>query len=96
MTYRIEAPLLAAAGSMIIAASAFAADPVPVVALTVVEPEPRCNTVGYEDAYFGAGTGRVFDVASPAEGVRWIDLSYGGAGRAAIQCTPAFSIQLDA
>jgi hypothetical protein len=86
--------MMAVGGSGLIAGGASAADP---VALAPIElAEDRCRTVGYVDAYFGGGFGREFPPTSPTDQIRWNDVAYGGAGRAAIQCAPQFSIQLDA
>ena len=89
--------MLTVAGSAVLAGGALAADPAPVIPLPVVAaPEQRCETVGYVDAYVGAGLGREFDPGFRDQEVRWVDLAYGGAGRASIQCAPRFSMQLDA
>jgi hypothetical protein len=94
MAHRIRMPLSALAWSVLVVGGAWAADPVPAVPIVAVEE--RCIAAGYVDAYFGGGLGRQFDAASPTDGILWRDLSFGGAGRAAIQCAPRFSVQLDA
>jgi len=96
MQYALRRSAVAIAGSLLIAGGAQAADPIPIVALPSVEPAPRCDTAGYVDAYVGAGYGRVFNPGNPDFGALWGDVAFGGAGRAAIQCSPRFSLQLDA
>ena len=93
---KIRTLMVGVTGSVLVAGSALAADPVPIAPLPVVEPARGCDTVGYVDVYGGGGFGREFNPGFPEQETRWRDLAFGGAGRAAIQCTPQFSMQLDA
>jgi hypothetical protein len=92
----VKTLLLAAAGSMI-AGAASAADALPpILSPITAAPTPGCDVAGYVDAFAGYGWWNEWQTDLPEYEWVWRELGFGGAGRAAIQCAPRFSIQLDA
>jgi hypothetical protein len=81
------------------ASGAMAADVLPPVISPVVAaapPSSGCTVAGYVDAFGAVGWGNEWQYDLPEYETVWRELGFGGAGRAAIQCKPRFSIQLDA
>jgi len=76
--------------------TAMAADPIlPAISPIVAAPAPRCTIAGYVDVFAGFGWGNEWQTDLPEYEWVWRELGFGGAGRAAIQCSPRFSLQLD-